>query len=51
MLIQVDTFEQLDFYGLMDVYIEGNRENAEYFYGGEAPERVLQLATIDALAA
>lgn len=50
MLIQVDTFEQLDFYGLMDVYIEGNRENAEYFYGGEAPERVLQLATIDALA-
>lgn len=49
MLIQVDTFEELDFYGLMDVYIEGNRENAEYFYGDEAPERALQLATIDAL--
>lgn len=48
MLVQVNTFEQLDFPRLMEVYIEGNRENAEYFYGNEAPERALRLAELDA---
>lgn len=48
MLIQISTFEQLDFPRLMEVYIEGNRENAEYFYGKETPEKGLQLAVQDA---
>ncbi len=48
MLIKVNTFEQLDFLRLMEVYIEGNRENAEYFYGKETPEQGLRLAELDA---
>ena len=48
MLIWINTFDQLDFPQLMEVYAEGNRENAEYFYGKETPEQGLRLAEQDA---
>lgn len=48
MLVNVDSFEELDFSSLMEIYLEGNQENAEYFYGEEPPERGLALAIRDA---
>lgn len=47
MLIQVRSFGDLDFDALMDIYIEGNVENAEYFYPDETAEKGLALAIRD----
>ncbi len=47
MLICAKAFQELDFDSLMDVYLEGNRENGEYFYPGENPERQMELALRD----
>ena len=44
MLICVRTFQELDFDALMQVYLEGNRENGEDFYPEESPERQMELA-------
>ena len=44
MLISADAFEKLDFAALMEIYIEGNVENGEYFWPEETPERQLVLA-------
>ena len=44
MLISADTFEKLDFPALMEIYVEGNVENGEYFWPEETPERQLELA-------
>ena len=44
MLISADTFEKLDFPALMDIYVEGNVENGEYFWPEETPEHQLELA-------
>ena len=47
MLICVRTFQELDFDALMQVYLEGNRENGEDLYPEETPERQLELALRD----
>lgn len=47
MLISIRTFQELDFDALMTVYQEGNRENGEYFYPEEMPERQMELARRD----
>ena len=47
MLICVRTFQELDFDALMQVYLEGNRENGEDFYPEETPERQMELALRD----
>ena len=44
MLISADAFEQLDFSRLMEVYMEGNVENGQYFWPEETPERQMELA-------
>ena len=44
MLICVRTFQELDFDALMQVYLEGNRENGEDLYPEETPERQMELA-------
>ena len=44
MLSSFDGFEKLDFFKLMEVYIEGNVENGLYFWPEETPERRLELA-------
>lgn len=44
MLISADSFEKLDFSALMEVYVEGNVENGEYFWPGETPKRQMELA-------
>lgn len=44
MLICARTFQELDFGALMQVYLEGNRENGEDFYPEESPERQMELA-------
>ena len=47
MLICAKTFQELDFDALMDVYLEGNRENGEDLYPEKSPERQLELALRD----
>ena len=47
MLICVRTFQELDFDALMQVYLEGNRENGEDLYPEETPERQMELALRD----
>lgn len=47
MLISVETFEELDFDALMEVYTEGNRENGEDLYPEESPEKQMELARRD----
>ena len=47
MLIQVRSFGELDFDALMEIYIEGNVENAEYLYPEETKEAGLSLAVRD----
>lgn len=47
MLICVRTFQELDFDALMQVYLEGNRENGEDLYPEEPPERQMELALRD----
>lgn len=47
MLIAARTFDELDFDALMEVYTEGNRENGEYLYPEETPERQMELARRD----
>ena len=44
MLISAASFDELDFSQLMEVYIEGNEENAAYFWPEETPERQMALA-------
>lgn len=44
MLIEVKSFEALDFAALMEVYIEGNQENADEFFPDEPPETKMELA-------
>ena len=47
MLICVRTFQELDFDALMQVYLEGNRENGEDLYPEESPQRQMELALRD----
>ncbi len=47
MLICAEAFQELDFDALMDVYLEGNRENGEDLYPNEPPERQTELAKRD----
>ena len=47
MVVQVNSFGELDFDALMEIYIEGNIENAEYFYPDEPREAGLALAVAD----
>ena len=47
MLIEAKEFKDLDFDALMQVYLEGNRENGEYLYPDEYPERQLEFAKRD----
>ena len=47
MLICVRTFQELDFDALMQVYLEGNRENGEDLNPEETPERQMELALRD----
>ena len=47
MLICVRTFQELDFDALMQVYLEGNRENGEDLYPEESTERRMELALRD----
>ena len=44
MIIVADSIEKLDFPRLMEVYLEGNAENGEYFWPEEEPERRIELA-------
>lgn len=44
MLICAKAFNELNFDGLMEIYQEGNVENAEYFYPGKPVEERLALA-------
>ncbi len=47
MLICAGTFQELDFEALMQVYVEGNRENGEDLYPEKSPERQMELALRD----
>ena len=47
MLVCAKAFQELDFDSLMEVYLEGNRENGEDLYPEESPERQLELAKRD----
>ena len=47
MLICAGTFRELDFDSLMEVYLEGNRENGEDLYPDESQERQMELAKRD----
>lgn len=47
MLIQACSVDELDFDALMGIYIEGNVENAQYFYPDETAEKGLALAIRD----
>ena len=47
MLICAKTFRELDLDSLMEVYLEGNRENGEDLYPDESPERQMELAKRD----
>lgn len=47
MLLGMRALEELDFPELMAVYEAGNRENGEYFYPEESPERQMLLAQRD----
>ena len=44
MLAMFDNFEKLEFHDLMEVYVEGNLENGEYFWPEESPARQMELA-------
>jgi len=44
----VQAFDELDIAKLMEVYVEGNRENGAYFYPEEPPEQQIKLAERDA---
>ena len=47
MLICARTFRELDLDSLMEVYLEGNRDNGEDLYPDESPERQMKLAKRD----
>ena len=47
MLVQAHSIGELDFDALMEIYIEGNVENAEYLYPDETAEKGLALAIRD----
>ena len=47
MLICAGTFRELDFDSLIEVYLEGNRENGEDLYPDESQERQMELAKRD----
>ena len=47
MLICARAFRELDFEALMEVYLEGNRENGEELYPEECPGKQMELAKRD----
>ena len=44
MIIVAKNLEELDFYALMEIYAEGNEENALKFWPEKSPEERIALA-------